>query len=161
MAFAAAEMSDLARRADGLQQALAGVIKQLDLGIQVHVETVSTPMVMTLEHAIDFIFTAKTTLNEAQNFADFGLPFKTRLKAVLQTLVVGLPHTYPAWRWCIPHGGPVDPRFQPDLTVENLEATLTFSEITHVHGGEPSQWLHGTRFRIRAIETLEARLARK
>jgi hypothetical protein len=115
---------------------------------------------MTMEHSTDFIFTAKTTLNEAQNFEECGLPFRIRLKALLKTLVVGLPHAFPSWRWSLPANDPKN-RDLPELTVENLESTITFSEITHICNGEPSRWLHGTRFRIRATETLEARLARK
>lgn len=151
MTFNISHLSDLPRK-DSIQLVLAGLIRHLSLDIHIEMETVSTPMIMTMGHSIDLNFTAKTTIDEAKNFAEIGLPFKIRLKAILQALVVGLPHSYPAWRWTIPIGGPKDMAFQPSLTVENLETIIIFSESTHIHNGEQSVWARGARFSVRGTQ---------
>lgn len=152
-------LPNMGRHASALQQTLTEVNKQLDLSLHVQVETMQLPSIMSC--ATDFVLSVKTTLNEAEAEQNGELPFRTRLKGLLKTLVIGLPYALPHCRWEVPRTAASHMENVINLSVENIEAATTFSVIVHTWGASTREFLHGARFRVRATETLEARLVCK
>lgn len=136
-----------------LEQALGQWAKDADLGLQVQVELISHPSIFA--ESTDICFKVATLLQEPDLESKGELPFKIRLKALYKTLITALPEAYPKLTWQVPNdkGSFID----LPLTIKNMEDHTVFEKKFHHQGSFP----HYCRFRIRAIETIEARLARK
>lgn len=157
MAIAATEFRN--SHATGIEQSLAGIAKHLGLGLNVQVEVMVSPILMNTSS--DFVFTISSTLNELEVEHECEMPFRIRLKALLQALATGLPGAYPTCEWEVPVelAKHADPKLR--LSVENIESRAAYALTMHRLRLEARDMVSRVRFRIRATETLEARQARK
>ncbi len=130
-----------------IQRELNSLSKELGLDLFSQVDVISDASFVTLMKRSELVFSIKTQLNEHRVECECGLPFRIRLKAVLQILVKGLPEAFPGvvWEVCAHDGTPPLP-----LTVENIERIYTTRASVFVSGDTFGEHVESVRFGIRA-----------